>query len=153
MFAMRFLAILVFVDLSYSVYCHFLQRHWVNWAHMAHEHWNILYNSIARVCASVVTVTHDFFITAILFSSHIVSLCLLTVIILKQFRYMAWFQQHNFFFAGWFNLFLSMVVKYLLRIESFPSTIPIAYINFTRVHEKCEMYKPWVALGIKWNSL
>jgi len=24
---------------------------------MAHEHWNILYNSTARVCASVVTVT------------------------------------------------------------------------------------------------
>jgi hypothetical protein len=35
-----------------------------------------------------------------------------------------------------------MVVKYLLRIESFPSTYLSAYINFTSVREKCDVYKP-----------
>jgi len=30
----------------------------------------------------------------------------------------------------------------ILRIESFPSTYPTAYINFTSVREKCDVYKP-----------
>jgi hypothetical protein len=132
--------------------CH-LQGHWVKWGCVLLEHWNVLYNYSASVCAPVVIMTSVSTPSLPSCYSTLAVCCSPSCHCCSSDTYLSC-SNLTFLFVISPSLLLSMALKYLLIMENFSSFWWGACVNFTFDFDKRPVYKLWLGLwDWKWNQL